>query len=269
MSLAFTANGDKDNPPLIILHGLFGSSRNWATYAKALSATWYVLAIDLPNHGRSPWQSEPLSYAGMAADVAGFLDQHALPSATVLGHSMGGKVAMTLALTQPQRVDAVGVVDIAPVPYNNRDREHDRYIAAMRAVDLSQITRRAEVDMALVSDVPDAAIRGFLLQNLITDEVSGGLCWQLNLAGLADSLPALVGFPAAATGTPYNGPTRFIVGGESAFVRDKYEPEIHRLFPHAGLDRLAGSGHWPHAEVPKAFSAALLAFLAGVRAGLR
>lgn len=265
MSLAFTAYGAAGNPPLVILHGLFGSGRNWATYAKALSADWYVLTVDLPNHGRSPWTNEPQTYPAMAEAVVEFLDSQHLEAATFIGHSMGGKVAMTLALTHPQRVAALVVVDIAPVPYNNRDREHERYIAAMLAIDTAHATRRSEVEAALVSDIPDAAIRAFLMQNLVADEATGGLRWQCNLAAFATSITALVDFPVATTATPYAGPTRFIVGGNSPYVREKSEPTIARLFPHAGIDRLPGAGHWPHAEVPKVFTETLTGFLARLR----
>jgi len=265
--LACTAYGTVDHPPLVILHGLFGSGRNWASYAKALSDTWYVLAVDLPNHGRSPWVDQPLSYPTMAEAVADFLDDQHLAAATFIGHSMGGKVAMTLALTQPQRISALVVVDIAPVPYSNRDREHDHYIAAMRAIDPSHTTRRAEVEARLVDAVADPAIRAFLMQNLVADEASGGLRWQLNLAGLAGSMENLVDFPLAANAVPYTGPTRFIVGGNSSYVREKVEPEIARLFPAAGIDRLANAGHWPHAEVPALFSQKLMGFLQSVKEG--
>ena len=263
-SLAFTAYGAAGNPPLVILHGLFGSGRNWSSYAKLLSDTWYVLAVDLPDHGRSPWTSEPLTYPMMAEAVAEFLASQHIDAATVMGHSMGGKVAMTLALTQPERIAALVVVDIAPVPYNNRDREHERYIAAMRAIDTTHTTRRSEVEAALGDDIPDPAIRAFLMQNLVPDDTTGGLRWQCNLAAFAANMTALVDFPVSPTMTPYAGPTRFIVGGNSRYVQEKSEPTLLRLFPNAGIDRLPGAGHWPHAEMPKLFTEKLVRFLASL-----
>lgn len=265
MSLAFTPHGDPANPPLVILHGLFGSGRNWTSVAKALSADWYVRTVDLPNHGRSAWVEEPLTYPLLAQAVIGFLDEQGLENPVVLGHSMGGKTAMTLALTVPERVGALAIVDIAPVVYNSEDREHADYIDAMQGVDTTRYTRRAEVEAALMDKIGNESIRKFLMQNLVTDEATGGLRWQINLDGLKASLPFLMDFPAGQTAPPYRGSSHFIVGGASNYVRAKSEPEIARLFPRALIDRLPGAGHWPHAEVPGVFLEKLGEFLAGLQ----
>lgn len=259
MPLAHIQHGDH-GPPLIILHGLFGSGRNWGAIAKRLARSYTVYALDLPNHGRSPWWDEPLTYPAMAEAVREFLDAHALPAATVIGHSMGGKTAMQLALKHSDRVAALVVVDIAPVQYAGR--EHLSIIRAMQAADLQNVQRRAEVERQLEDAVSVEAIRKFLMQNLVQREDGSGLRWQINLEGLARSLDALMDFPIEPDMEPYGGPAYFLAGGASDYVLPEHEPAIHRLFLDHELHRLEGCGHWLHAEAPALFTEHVMDFLA-------
>jgi pimeloyl-ACP methyl ester carboxylesterase len=254
LDLSFTEVGA--GPPLIILHGLFGSSRNWASHARHLSETHRVFTLDLRNHGASPW-AESMTYREMAEDVGAFLVGHGLEGATVLGHSMGGKTAMLLALERGDLIGRLIVVDIAPVPYGH---SHLPYIEAMRAVDLSAAARRGEVDWALRDAVPDAGLRGFLLHNLASEE--GRLRWRINLAGLGDNMDTLIGYPDDLTGLSYGGPTLFLAGATSDYLLAEHHPYIRALFPAAEIDAIPGAGHWVHAEQPQAFLARVQAFLA-------
>src|SRR4051812_2005774 len=166
MSIALAATDYGQGPPLLVLHGLFGSGRNWASIAQRLAADRRVITLDLRNHGASPWQ-DAMGYAEMATDLLDHIETHGLGPSAVLGHSMGGKVAMTAAFVRPDLVERLVVVDIAPVanPPNLL-----AYVKAMRAADLAGVTRRGEVDAALAEAVPNAAERGFLLQNLVIEE---------------------------------------------------------------------------------------------------
>jgi pimeloyl-ACP methyl ester carboxylesterase len=240
-------------PPLLIAHGLFGSARNWGMIAKKLSAEREVLAVDMRNHGDSPWSAEH-GYAAMAEDLAAVIEARG-GRAAVLGHSMGGKAAMTLALTRPELVERLIVVDVAPIAY-----AHDQMvnIAAMRAVDLASVRRRSDAEAGLAAHVEDPALRAFFLQNLrLTPE---GASWRINLDALADEMPAVLGFPELAAA--YAGPALFLTGGASGYVRPANWPGIAALFPRARQRVLPGVGHWVHAEAPGPFLAAVAEFLA-------
>ncbi len=232
--------------PLIILHGLFGSGRNWGSIARALGDLREVHALDLRNHGASPW-SEAMDYQLMAEDVAGYMAARGWDGADILGHSMGGKTAMQLALTQPERVRRLVVVDIAPVSYIRES--FPEYIDAMRRVDLGRISRRAEVDALLAPTIHDPSLRAFLLQNLVSEH--GRFHWRLNLAGIAPNLPAIIAFPNHHD--PFGGPTTFLAGERSDYIRPRDEEAMRRLFPHSKLIEIGQSGHWPHAEQPERF----------------
>lgn len=245
-----------EGPPVLILHGLLGSGRNWGAVATALADRHEVILPDLRNHGGSPW-SEAMSYPLMAADLAALLDRLGLASAAVIGHSMGGKAAMTLALTAPERVRRLCIVDIAPVAY---PPGLETYVAAMQAIDPARLARRAEADAALAPAVPDPGIRAFLLQNLETRD--GRLAWRPNLAALATAMPIIRGFPAPPSDTaPYAGPTLVVRGERSDYVLPEHEPAIRRLFPKAELRTVQGAGHWVHAERPQDFLATLRPWL--------
>jgi pimeloyl-ACP methyl ester carboxylesterase len=238
-------------PPLAILHGLFGAGRNWAGVAQHLAAHHRVIPLDLRNHGASPW-ADTMDYAEMAEDVRARLRASGHRRFALLGHSMGGKVAMMLALADGEAVARLVVVDIAPAAYAPH---HLGYVRAMRALDLGGITRRSEADARLAPAVGDAAERGFLLQNLVFPSAAAGgeVRWRLNLAAIERAMPRLAGFPAIPAGATYPGPALFVAGGRSDYLRPEHEPEIRRLFPNARIARIADAGHWPHAEQPQAF----------------
>jgi pimeloyl-ACP methyl ester carboxylesterase len=241
-------------PALVILHGLLGSARNWGGIARALAGTRRVVALDLPNHGASPW-SEAMDYRFLAAEVAACIETLGGPAA-VLGHSMGGKAAMALALTRPELVERLVVADIAPVAYAH---SFAPYIRAMRAVPLGALARRGDADALLAPHIPDPGVRAFLLQNLETGEA--GYRWRPNLAVLGAAMDDLLGFPAFAATTRYDGPVLVLAGARSDYVRPEHLAEILRLFPAARVETIAGAGHWLHADQPEAFIAVLRRFL--------
>jgi pimeloyl-ACP methyl ester carboxylesterase len=216
-----------------------------------------VIALDLRNHGASPW-AETMDYGEMAEDVRATLNAMGHRRYALLGHSMGGKVAMMAALSDGDAVERLVVVDIAPVGYKPR---HLAYVRAMRALDLGAIKRRAEADARLAPAVGDAAERGFLLQNLVLE--AGGARWRLNLPVIERSMSELVGFPALPPAASYRGPALFVAGGRSDYLRPEHEPEIRRLFPNARIARIPDAGHWLHAEQPQALLDIVEPFLAG------
>ena len=242
-------------PPLAILHGLFGSGRNWRSIAQQLAARHRVLAFDLRNHGASPW-AEGMSYREMVEDLRTSLSAHGNAHTTLLGHSMGGKVAMLTALLHPAEIDRLVVVDIAPAP---NPPTLLAYVQAMRTADLHGVTRRGDVDARLAETVHDPAERAFLLQNLIIDEDTAR--WRLNLGAIEVEFPEIVGFPPLPAGTAYRGPTLFVAGAHSDHIRPEHEPVIRRLFPQAEITRIEGAGHWVHAEQPQEFLRTVEAFL--------
>jgi pimeloyl-ACP methyl ester carboxylesterase len=247
LDLAVTELGA--GPPLVVLHGLLGRSRNWLTIAQNLQEKHTLLLADLRNHGASPW-SEVMDYPAMAGDVAALIERRAGGRATVLGHSMGGKVAITLALTRPELVERLIVADIAPVAYPGS--AFDGYIRAMLALDLDTVTRRAEADKALTAAVPEPAIRGFLLQNL--DFARGERpVWQPNLATLLRTLPQITGFPAELAGRTYDGPAFCLRGERSDYVDGEGEAALRRYLPSVQVATVTGAGHWLHAEKPAEF----------------
>jgi esterase len=257
MTLALTATEYGEGAPVAILHGLFGSGRNWATIARRLEADHRVVAFDLRNHGVSPWAAT-MDYAEMAEDVRSAMLARGHKRYALIGQSMGGKVAMTLALSDPPSIERLVVVDIAPVVY---PVPFIFYVRAMRALDLTAITRRREADAQLARAIANAEERGFLLQSL--DFTAQPPRWQLNLAAIEAALPDIADFPTTPAGTRYAGPTLFIAGGRSHAVRAEHEPAIHALFPRAEVARITEAGHWVHAERPTEFLALVEQFLSG------
>ena len=256
MTLRLSAVAYGEGPPVAILHGLFGSGRNWAGIAQRLAAHRRAVALDLRNHGASPW-ADTMGYGEMAEDVRATLYALFGRRFALIGHSMGGKAAMMMALLHGGEVERLVVVDIAPVDYQP---EHLDIARAMRALDLVAITRRAEADSRLAPFVADAAERAFLLQNLVFDNAAPR--WRLNLAAIERAMPLLAGFPALPAGTAYHGPALFLSGGHSDYLRPEHEPQIRRLFPNARIARIAEAGHWVHAEQPAAFLDLVEPFLA-------
>jgi pimeloyl-ACP methyl ester carboxylesterase len=261
-------------PRVVFVHGLFGQGKNWTTIAKGLAENHRVTLLDLPNHGHSPW-TERVDYLDMAELVAEELESSGEP-VTLVGHSMGGKVAMQLALRRPELLRALVVVDIAPVEYplqggrtDDADEEaspFEEFIAAMRAVDLESLESRADADAALTAAVPSRMVRSFLLQSLVRDGVGadGGWRWRLNLDLLARDLGELRRFPDPPAGATYDGPVLWIAGANSHYVLDRDRPRMDELFPSTRLVRVKNAGHWVHSEQPEVFLETLRRFLAQV-----
>ena len=238
-------------PPLLIVHGLYGSGRNWGVIAKRLSDERQVIAVDQRNHGDSPW-TERHGYEDMAGDLAEVIEAHG-GKADVLGHSMGGKAAMVLALTRPELVNRLILADIAPVAY---DHSQIQYIEAMRAVDLGSIEKRSDAKDQLARHVPEPTLRSFFTQSLDIKEKR----WKLNLDLLAEEMPKIIGFPEIEG--RFDGPTLFLSGGESDYVAPEHRARIKALFPESRFAKIPGAGHWLHAEKPREFEAAVRAYLA-------
>ena len=236
--------------PLLLVHGLFGSARNFSTMARKLSDKRTIIVPDMRNHGTSPRFSTQ-SYFDMAGDLAALINE----PMDVVGHSMGGKAAMVLALTQPQKVASLIVADIAPVGYRHTQLP---LIEAMQRLDLSGISSRRDADNALAQSVAEPAVRAFLLQSLDVADKR----WRLNLDVLGAEMDKIIGFPAMSQ--HYGGPTLFLRGGKSDYVQDASHAEINRLFPNATHQELPNAGHWLHAEDPSGFEAACRTFLAGL-----
>lgn len=239
-----------EKTPLLIVHGLYGSARNWGVIAKRLSVTREVIAVDMRNHGSSPWRDSH-SYPDMADDLAQVIGRIDRPC-DVLGHSMGGKAAMVLALTHPDLVARLIVVDIAPVAYGHSQIQ---FIEAMRAVDLTHVQKRSDAEAQLAAYVDDPTLRSFFTQSLDLKEKR----WRLNLDVLAREMPKILGFPELE-GQFYK-PALFLSGAESDYIKRDDRPRIKALFPQAGFLKIPGAGHWVHAEKPHDFVAAIDAWL--------
>jgi len=248
--LEHPAAGAETAPPLLIAHGLFGSARNFNTLGRRLAENRRVVMVDMRNHGESPW--DPVNtYPAMADDLADAVERLCSGKAVVLGHSMGGKASMTLALSYPELVERLIVADIAPVPHTKHT--HMPYIDAMQRMDLSAITRRSQADPMLAGAISDPMLRSFLLQNLVVED--GRARWRINLAALKANMDALLDFPADLPEPSFEGPTYFLHGGASPYVPPETHPRIRALFPDAEIEALPGAGHWLHAEQPEAFLA--------------
>jgi pimeloyl-ACP methyl ester carboxylesterase len=241
-------------PPLLILHGLLGSLDNWMPVAQELAAHFQVFRLDLRNHGRSPHAAE-FNYEVMAADLAEFIRDQNLSSVHLLGHSMGGKVAMRFAQLHPDAVTKLVVVDMSPREYPPR---YDGLLDAMLALDLSTFRHRSEVDVALAAAVPDKTIRQFLLKNLDRD-AAGLLFWKPNLAAIRANYHRVR--EALPTTPPFPGPTLFVRGGVSDYISSADFGLIHQMFPNAEMQTIASAGHWVHAEAPAEFPRIVSRFL--------
>ncbi len=255
MSLHTTVLGD-GGPTVAFCHGLFGQGKNWTQIAKALSPDHRVLLLDMPNHGRSPW-TESFDYVELADMVAAHLEPEG-PVALV-GHSMGGKIAMCLALRHPGLVERLVVVDVAPVTYAS-GREFVGYIETMRGMDLTALERREQAEEALREAVPNPVVRSFLLQNLRrTDD---GWHWQVNLELLGEHMAGLVGWPGDRLGeASYDGPVLWVGGARSDYISDEHAGEMDRRFPRNRRVLIKGAGHWVHSEQPEVFLEVVRRFL--------
>jgi pimeloyl-ACP methyl ester carboxylesterase len=240
------------HPALLIVHGLFGSARNWGVIARHLATSRTVHAVDMRNHGQSP-RADSQSYPDMAEDLAEVIAALGGPM-DVLGHSMGGKAAMQLALTHPGALRKLVVADIAPVAYNHDQSGH---IQAMRALDLHDLTTRGEADRRLTATIADPALRAFFLQSL--DLKAAPPAWRLNLDVLEAEMPKIVGWPGTAG--QFEGSALFLTGSESHYVQPEYREAIRAQFPKARFAKLPGAGHWLHADRPREFEQAVEVFL--------
>ncbi len=261
----------ESGPRVVFVHGLFGQGRNWTTIGKGLAGSHRVTLVDLPNHGHSPW-TDRVDYLDMAELVATELEQFGEP-VTLVGHSMGGKVAMQLALRRPELLRALVVVDIAPVAYpptGGRTDDPDEeaspfaaFIEAMRGLDLDALRTRDEADQALRSAVPSRMVRSFLLQSLVREGLGtdGGWRWRLNLDLLGRDLDELRGFPQPPPGASFDGPVLWIAGANSHYVLPEDRPHMDALFPATRLVTIKDAGHWVHSEQPEVFLETLRRFL--------
>ena len=254
ISLSYKSQGTT-GAVIIILHGLFGSGGNWRSVARSLSESHLVYTLDLRNHGDSP-HTDTMSYPTMAADVRAFMDAENIDAATVIGHSMGGKTAMRLALESPERVARLVVVDIAPVV---SPTDHLPALRAMTALNLEGVTTRSEADRRLATELPDAGLRMFLLQNLRSHPA--GFQWRLNLRAIESSLESLLDFPDPDTNWQYPGPTAIVRGELSDYVLPEHHDVIRALFPLSEIITIEGAGHWLHAEQPDRFLGVLAGLL--------
>jgi esterase len=231
-------------PPLVLLHGLFGSRNNWYIVAKLLSTHFRVLVPDLRNHGDSPWMAE-MDYRAMAEDVRQFLEAHVPGTVSILGHSMGGKVAMAFALSHPTRLRKLLVLDIAPADYPDG---FTAYIDAVSRLNLGQLQDRREADRLLKEQISSDAVRALLLQNLVRR--GSVFDWRINFSAIASNLAELTSFPQELLVHPCERPALFIRGAASDYVSDQHQCLIRRLFPKATFETLPDAGHWLHIDQP-------------------
>lgn len=236
----------------MLLHGLFGAARNLGVLSRAFSGTFHVLAMDLRNHGDSPHGA--MDYESMAADVAETLAREGIGQIRLCGHSMGGKTAMMLALSRPDLVERLAVMDVAPVAY---DHDYAGIVEAMRNLPLSAGLTRGEADQALAATVKEAPMRAFLLNNLVLGAVPR---WRVGLEEIAASMPAILSWEDPPGGRPYEGRALFLCGAASDYVPPAVEPAIMRRFPNAEIQRVAGAAHWLHADKPEQVITALQEF---------
>jgi esterase len=254
LPLHYRELGARDKPVLILLHGLFGSYVNWQAVANYFREDYRLILPDLRNHGRSPHGTR-MDYPLMAADLLLLMERLELESASLIGHSMGGKCAMWLALSQPERVERLVVADIAPVAYTNR---FEQLFQGLREVQLEQLQDRGAADRSLAQRVSAQPVRQYLLQNLVKGPDGWG--WRFNLPVLEAAMERLGAFPPTDE-LSFAGRVLFLYGERSEYVLPDHQGRIGGLFPHARLRMLNGAGHWLYAERPEAFSRAVKAFL--------
>ncbi|SEH88637.1 esterase [Rheinheimera pacifica] len=244
---------DSSKEPVVLIHGLFGSYENLGVIERSLSEQYQVINVDVRNHGRSG-HSADMNYQLMAEDLAQTLDSLNIQKAVILGHSMGGKLAMTYAVTYPERVSKLILADIAPVGYPPR---HNSIFTGLNSVDLSQIENRADADKQLAQHVKESGVRQFLLKSLIKEDDK--FQWRFNLSALYDNYAELVSNPIDSGS--YNGPVLFIKGGDSDYILPEHKATITKVFPAAQAKIIQGTGHWLHAEKPAAFTKLVKDFL--------
>ena len=252
MQLHFKSLGQ--GPPLIILHGLFGSLDNWMTHARTLASDFTVYLVDQRNHGKSP-HSEEWNYLLMAEDLYELMDRETIYSSHILGHSMGGKTAIQFAMLYPERIDKLVIADMGVKAYVPH---HVQIIRAMNAVELGQVSSRKEVDQKLAESIKDVGIRQFLLKGLGRNEEKA-FSWKFNLKVLTEKYPEVL--TQIDLVDPFGKPTFFIHGGKSNYILSKDKVEIRTYFPEVEFYEIPGAGHWLHAEAPEVFITKVREFL--------
>lgn len=240
--------------PLVMLHGLFGSQENLGAISRLLADQYQIHGLDLRNHGRSP-HTRAHSYPLMVEDVIAYMDRAGLERAHFIGHSMGGKTAMQLALSHPQRVERLVVLDIAPVLYKPH---HQQILAGLQSLDLAELKSRSEADQLLATHVPELAVRQFLLKNLVKAGPDR-FGWRINLEALIQNYPNIM--EGQQNQPPFPRPVLFVKGGDSDYIQAEHWPKIQELFPAAVMRIIPRTGHWLHAEKPEVVAAAIRRFL--------
>ena len=243
-----------EGAPLIILHGLFGSSDNWLSVGKELSQDYKVYLLDQRNHGDSP-HSPSFTYADMAADLEEFIVEHEMKDPVIMGHSMGGKTVMKFALTHPELLKKLIVVDIAPRYY---PVHHDVILQGLQAIEVEALKTRREADATLAEYVPELGVRQFLLKNLGRN-TEGGYEWKMNLPVISEQIEN-VG-EGLGEGDRFEKPTLFINGAASGYIKEADKPMIRGIFPNSEVETIEGAGHWVHAEKPEEFVEKVRTFL--------
>lgn len=238
---------------IVLIHGLFGSYENLGVIARALAGQWQVVNLDMRNHGRSDWH-DSMSYALMAEDVKDTLDHLGLEQVILLGHSMGGKIAMEFALRYPDRVNKLILADISPV--QNRPRHHE-ILSALDSIDLNNLQSRQQAEQQLALSINETGVRQFLLKSLYKENEQ--FRWRFNIKALIANYQQLLEAPPSKG--PYTGPTLFIKGADSDYLLPEHQSLIQQLFPQSKAKVIMGTGHWLHAEKPVAFAKIVTDFL--------
>lgn len=257
MNSAINASVAGEGPAVLLIHGLFGNGANLGALSRALRDRYRVYSLDLPNHGRSDWM-EQATVERMAQAISVWMQTQGLDSARLVGHSLGGKVSMALALAEPDRVAALVVADIAPVAY---PPGHDAVFAALDAVTAAAVTSRAQAQSIMAQHLEEPDVIQFLLASL-QREPDGSYNWRFNLEGLKSNYAAARAAPVAQQA--YAGPTLFIKGGQSDYILEQHRPQVQRLFPQASLRVMPEAGHWLHAQQPSLFNGIVGRFLDSV-----
>ena len=252
MQLNFSEQGS--GHAVILMHGMFGSLSNLGNLARHLATHYRVISVDLRNHGDSP-HDPSMDIPSMANDVVELMDELGLSEASLVGHSLGGKIAMQVALNHPERVARLVVADISPVAYKPRQ---DAALDALIELSSATILGRADADTLMAKHVSDSQTRAFLLKNL-SRNFEGNYLLKLNMQAIVANYGSTL--VAAPEGLPYQGPSLFLKGETSAYIQTKHQPIIDQLFPNSAIRIIAGVGHWLHAEKPDEFNANIAEFI--------
>ncbi len=259
MELFFRRYGEKGDQPIIILHGLFGISDNWVSYGRRIAMEGFnVFVVDQRNHGQSP-QSDNFNYLALTDDLFDFIDENEIEDPILIGHSLGGKVAMRFALENPHLIKKLVVVDITLKAYGPREH-HQKIIDAMKAVNFSNVVTRSDVEKQLEAAIPELHIRQFIMKNLHRIDKSD-FEWRIYLAGLENNLDHM--FDAIETTTKFEKPTLFIKGGASDYILREDFDQIRYNFPNAEIITIEGASHWVHVEAMERFYQLTMGFTTG------